>query len=73
MTSTKALMDPSSKNGDASNEPKHLPAEQLNLIAQDTSLSFGWGKFRPAYLKFLTNSKCFLMVIMLYTLGAGKV
>ncbi|XP_028408691.1 solute carrier organic anion transporter family member 4A1-like [Dendronephthya gigantea] len=32
---------------------------------------FGWGKFRPGCLNFLANSKCFLVVIMLYTLGAA--
>ncbi|XP_028408706.1 solute carrier organic anion transporter family member 4A1-like [Dendronephthya gigantea] len=35
------------------------------------SSTFGWGKFRPRCLNFLADSKCFLVVIMLYTIGAG--
>ncbi|CAB3998231.1 solute carrier organic anion transporter family member 4A1-like [Paramuricea clavata] len=60
-------MGSSSKSFDVSNRQKHSPTE--HLIDQD--ISFGWGKYRPAYLKFLTNSKWFLAVIMVYTLSAG--
>ena len=65
-------MGSSGTNKGASNEQTDLPAEQLNLISEAKSMAFGWGKFRPAYLKFLTNSKWFLAVIMVYSLGAGK-
>ena len=66
-------MGSSETNNGASNEPKDIPAEQLNFVTEAKSMSFGWGKFRPAYLKFLTNSKWFLAVIMVYSLGAGRI
>jgi hypothetical protein len=66
-------MDSSSTNNGVSNEQQESPAEQLNLIGEDKFMPFGWGRFRPSYLQFLTNSKWFLAVIMVYTLCAGRI
>ena len=47
-----------------------MSQEETNY--QETLSTFGWGTFRPAYLKFLTSSKWFVVIIMVYTLGAGR-
>lgn len=65
-------MDLSASNLDVSEKLNHLSAEPLPTPRHEIMSKFGWGRFRPRCLKFLADPKCFLVVIMLYTLGTGR-
>ena len=40
---------------------------------KSTSLRFGWGKFRPNCLQIFNGPKCFLFLLVLFTMSQGKV
>jgi hypothetical protein len=38
-----------------------------------SSLKFGWGKFRPECLQIFNGPKCFLFVLVFFSVSQGKV
>ena len=40
---------------------------------KSSSLKFGWGKFRPNCLQIFNGPKCFIFLLVVFTVSQGKV
>lgn len=53
-------------------EKEEIPFIENSDEEKSSLLKFGWGKFRPKCLQTFNGPKCFLFVLVFYTVSQGN-